>query len=55
MQGDVTQAMPRHRRGTATTQMGLRRHNPKGGIILRRSSALRLVDDTTCIASVVAP
>jgi hypothetical protein len=26
--------------------MGLRRHNPKGGIALRRISALRLLDDT---------
>ena len=26
--------------------MGLRRPNPKGGIILRRNSALRLLDDT---------
>jgi hypothetical protein len=26
--------------------MGLRRHNPKGGIILRRNSALRLLGDT---------
>jgi hypothetical protein len=44
-----------HRRGAATQQMGLRRHNPKGGIILRRSSALRLLDDTRCIACVGAP
>ena len=32
--------------------MGLRRPNPKGGIILRRSSALRLLDDALSIASV---
>jgi hypothetical protein len=46
MQGDATQAMLPHRRGAATQQMGLRRHNPEGGIILRRSSSLRLLDDT---------
>jgi hypothetical protein len=26
--------------------MGLRRHNPEGGIVFRRSPALRLLDDT---------
>jgi hypothetical protein len=26
--------------------MSLRRHNPKGGIILRRSPALLILDDT---------
>jgi hypothetical protein len=35
-----------HRPEAATKQMGLRRRNPKGGFILHRSSALRLLDDT---------
>jgi hypothetical protein len=44
-----------HRRVAATQQMGLRRHNPKGVVVLRRSSALRLLDDTFGIACGVAP
>jgi hypothetical protein len=47
MRGDVTQAMPKHRRGAATKQMARRRPNPLGASTLRAISALLVAPDAT--------
>jgi len=55
MQGDATQAMPKHRRGAATKQTVLRRSNPTGASALQAISALRLGSDRYGICPLAAP